>query len=241
MRFHLPKPMHGWREFVGEVGIIVLGVLIALAAQAIVENFREAQVKRETIKAAKVELATALGDFVNRRLLEPCIDRRFDEISKLLSKSEKPGYRAPTWIGRPQFWGFDTSAWDAATANGRVALLSLEDQTTFGGIYAQLRDVHSLEQDEQKAWAEIRRLENLPDVDPQTRNAVQSALSQAKLVNFNIRVDLEQPLARAEKMGIVRNLTPKGASPSICLPLNTPRAEAIRNVEAFFGDTLGEP
>jgi uncharacterized membrane protein YraQ (UPF0718 family) len=29
MHFHLPKPLHGWREFKGEVGIIVLGVLIA--------------------------------------------------------------------------------------------------------------------------------------------------------------------------------------------------------------------
>lgn len=27
MDFHLPKPLHGWREFVGEVAIIVLGVL----------------------------------------------------------------------------------------------------------------------------------------------------------------------------------------------------------------------
>ena len=29
MHLHLPKPLHGWRAFVGEVGIIVLGVLIA--------------------------------------------------------------------------------------------------------------------------------------------------------------------------------------------------------------------
>jgi hypothetical protein len=30
MHFHLPGPLHGWREFAGEVGIIVLGVLIVL-------------------------------------------------------------------------------------------------------------------------------------------------------------------------------------------------------------------
>jgi hypothetical protein len=28
MHFHLPKPLHGWRAFAGEVGIIVVGVLI---------------------------------------------------------------------------------------------------------------------------------------------------------------------------------------------------------------------
>ena len=38
MHFHLPKPLHGWREFVGEVGIIVIGVLIALGAQQVVED-----------------------------------------------------------------------------------------------------------------------------------------------------------------------------------------------------------
>ena len=37
MHFHLPKPLHGWRAFAGEVGIIVIGVLIALGAQQHVE------------------------------------------------------------------------------------------------------------------------------------------------------------------------------------------------------------
>lgn len=33
IRFRIPTPLHGWREFAGEVGVIVLGVLIALGAQ----------------------------------------------------------------------------------------------------------------------------------------------------------------------------------------------------------------
>jgi hypothetical protein len=37
MHVHLPKPLHGWREFAGEVGIIVFGVLIALGAEQLVE------------------------------------------------------------------------------------------------------------------------------------------------------------------------------------------------------------
>ena len=41
MHFHLPKPLHGWREFAGEVGIIVIGVLIALGAEQVVENVRD--------------------------------------------------------------------------------------------------------------------------------------------------------------------------------------------------------
>lgn len=37
MHFHLPKPLHGWHKFAGEVGIIVVGVLIALASEQVVE------------------------------------------------------------------------------------------------------------------------------------------------------------------------------------------------------------
>jgi len=40
MHFRLPKPLHGWREFIGEVAIIVLGVLIALSAEQAIENWR---------------------------------------------------------------------------------------------------------------------------------------------------------------------------------------------------------
>ena len=33
MHFHLPKPLHGWQELPGEIGVIVIGVLIALSAE----------------------------------------------------------------------------------------------------------------------------------------------------------------------------------------------------------------
>jgi len=41
MHFHLPKPLHGWREFAGEVGIIVLGVLIALGLGQVAQAWNE--------------------------------------------------------------------------------------------------------------------------------------------------------------------------------------------------------
>ena len=46
MHLHLPKPLHGWREFAGEVGVIVLGVLIAIALEQAVEAIHwQAQVR----------------------------------------------------------------------------------------------------------------------------------------------------------------------------------------------------
>ena len=37
MDIHKPKPWHGWREFLKEYAIIVVGVLTALAAEQVVD------------------------------------------------------------------------------------------------------------------------------------------------------------------------------------------------------------
>lgn len=53
MDIHKPKPVRQWRELVGEVGIIVLGVLIALGAEqavAALEWRHKAQVAQRTMR-----------------------------------------------------------------------------------------------------------------------------------------------------------------------------------------------
>jgi isocitrate dehydrogenase len=69
---HLPKPLHGWREFVGEVGIIVLGVLIALGAEQVAETIHglvEAKYARQAIRKQSLVLAdrTDLRSVAHRR------------------------------------------------------------------------------------------------------------------------------------------------------------------------------
>jgi hypothetical protein len=57
MDVHLPKPLHGWRAFAGEVGVIVLGVLIALGAQQLAENLAW----RQKVDAALADMNNELG------------------------------------------------------------------------------------------------------------------------------------------------------------------------------------
>jgi hypothetical protein len=64
MHIHLPKPSHGWREFLGEVGVIVIGVLIALGAEQAVEAaHHRSQVHEMTAKlrAESLENRHVLG------------------------------------------------------------------------------------------------------------------------------------------------------------------------------------
>ena len=82
MHFRLPKPLHGWREFAGEVGIIVLGVLLALGAEQVVESVQWASKAR----AAKFELhqqivlAWVFGQ--EREALRQCVDQYLTGLAK---------------------------------------------------------------------------------------------------------------------------------------------------------------
>jgi len=63
MHVHLPKPLHGWRAFVGEVGIIVVGVLIALGAEQMVEALHWRSEVAGFRSAVRQEVALDLGTY----------------------------------------------------------------------------------------------------------------------------------------------------------------------------------
>jgi hypothetical protein len=120
MHFHLPKPLHGWREFAGEVSIIVLGVLIALGAEQVVERFTWAQRARSAQEAMSKELLWDDGPQVYQRAaLHNCLQAKLDDIRSAV-EANRPraeivkltaGYKLP-------FLTYDSLAHDSANASG---------------------------------------------------------------------------------------------------------------------------
>src|SRR5436190_21182544 len=91
MRFHLPKPLHGWREFAGEVGIIVVGVLIALGAQQLVENWQWDQKAAQTKKILDAELHRNAVSAYKWLTVAPCVDQQLVSIDKALATDRQSG------------------------------------------------------------------------------------------------------------------------------------------------------
>src|SRR5690348_2807031 len=101
MHFHLPKPLHGWREFAGEVGIIVVGVLIALAAEQVVEGFHERSLRSEARTSIDDEISQNLDAFRRRAEVQQCINARLREVESLLTGIPMGApLPRPLWIGR---------------------------------------------------------------------------------------------------------------------------------------------
>jgi hypothetical protein len=96
MQFHLPKPLHGWRAFAGEVGIIVIGVLIALSAEQLVEDLHWRGEVRKADKRIRDDVSYDLTNATERFAIDPCLRPRLAEIRDQLLKNDTawPGSQA---------------------------------------------------------------------------------------------------------------------------------------------------
>lgn len=237
MHVHLPKPLHGWRVFVGEVGIIVIGVLIALGAEQLVEAGHRKQQAAEADDGIRNELGFNLGRLQSRTSIHACVARRINEIQALLDgAADKPEIATPSWIGRPQYWAFASSQWQAESQAGRAALVDPHRLSAYAVMYARMQDLNEEMGLEQADWAKLRTLEHVRHLDPAAAFELNTTLQDARYRDWRLALVTSQLFAMANSLGVraTRNATP--ASASVCLPITTTRAEANRLSVWPFGE-----
>lgn len=240
MHFHLPKPLHGWRELAGEVGIIVLGVLIALGLEQVVVAIQQRRASEEARKSVQAEISANVRRLLGRAQLQTCLDRKLNEIGALLAAAgdgtPKPH---PSWVSRPTFWSLSTGNWQAATAAGRAALLSKEDQIQLGTFYAVFDFLNREQEREQLAWGHLRGLEDWSGpLGPTARFGFTQALQDARYSDYRIKTDITGLLGGMHSAGIPIPRPSTAHSHAICIPITTPRptAEAISRRTIQLGD-----
>lgn len=146
--------MHGWREFIGEVGIIVIGVLIALGAEQVVEAARW----REQVSAGREALrADYIGIIVDAREREgedACIRRRLSDLTLLLNKS---GGNLPPLgtIGNPPGRLWYPDSWDSLVASNVSVHMPRDEMLAYAGIATQARMADATSQQEMDEWAKL--------------------------------------------------------------------------------------
>jgi hypothetical protein len=238
MHFHLPKPLHGWREFAGEVGIIVIGVLIALGAGQVVEWLHDRQVAEDARQNVRAEAKLDLGFIQGRIDAQRCIEARLAELSMILGNAGEGSLDPPpTWISKPPTVPFFTARWQAATASGRNSLFAAKEQEQFGTLYQIFNRYNDYQPREQEVWADLRALETWRGpIGPEARVAFAKSLQQAKYLAWDLNYAGTYALKTGAEMGLLSKSAPGDQDP-ICLPITTPRADALRQLNA----PLGEP
>jgi hypothetical protein len=180
MHVHLPKPLHGWREFTGEVGIIVLGVLIALAAEQVIERLHWKHVLTEYRAALHEEIAHNIGTYSYRMQQDRCANARAAELQRWLD-SWRAGHPLAIRgeIGVPQSLMVFNGVW--GSRNAEVASrMPLAEQLAYSKLYDRFsaNEAHRLA--ERGVWMALGSYEDAADLDHQDQIRLQGLINEAR-------------------------------------------------------------
>jgi hypothetical protein len=189
MHVHWPKPLHGWREFLGEVGIIVLGVLIALGAEQVIEMVHwQTQVRAER-RALEGEVRYNLGAALYRIAEQHCIDGRLNEIAIVFQRhaADQPlQLRAP--VLRPVLWVGTTGTWDIAASGQALTHMPLDEKLRFSDAFGTFRAFTSLRGEEDEVWRTFSLLDQVGVLNDSDWSRLHAAYADAKSISDRMRL-----------------------------------------------------
>lgn len=172
----------GWREFLKEVGIIVLGVLIALGAEQTAVAVHEASKAARAEALVRDEFALNVAFARERLASTPCMLSRLDELRRVLLKtSDRMALPDLGEIGRVPDRPFEWEAWKAMVSAGLVDHLPGQRQWSYQHIYLNGGANDATQQEEQRDWATLYSLSGASRfIDTRTREQLLQVIEQAR-------------------------------------------------------------
>lgn len=204
IRFRIPTPLHGWREFAGEVGVIVLGVLIALGAQQVAEDIGWRQKVDAAVADMKNELGSGDGPEAYERItLHDCVATHLDKVRAAVEQGDRLGSRKLI----DQFWvpnrTWDSLARDAANTADVAAHMPHERMLQYRIAYEVVPDMQRLAE---KELGDLGRFRALPTSGGQLTTIEKlseiEALEALKVDNDTFKRESTFLLLRLRMMGV---------------------------------------
>lgn len=200
MKVALPKPLHGWREFLGEVGIIVIGVLIALGAQQVVEDWQW----RQRTDDARVGLARETGAMTSqlyeRLVVQRCLLGRLASLADRLEKTGTDWKASPEQFMasqrffanslpvayRPPRRDLVDGIWVNTQSDGTLAHLPRDEAERLAAVYANARNIQLLFDQEQQMAATLGPLARDLILAPGDRTRMLQAVYSLDRLNSSV-------------------------------------------------------
>jgi hypothetical protein len=212
MEVHKPKLWRGWREFLREYAIIVLGVLTALTAEQTVEGVH----LHERVGQARERL---VGEVQHQYLVDeeflavqPCLERQLDRIEQAVLNSGATLSPLPinadarahiSFVYRAPSRSWTDSAWQSTIAEGLTSRFSPTERRMLPVHYSQMGRMRVLAEQEVTAAGQLL------------------ALSKPLPMDGRIKVDyvgiIEQERQRSEGMAVLaRDMNPGHRDARLC-------------------------
>ena len=204
MEIHKPKPVHNWRELLTELGIVVLGVSIALAAEQTVEYFHWRAQVVEAREFIATEMAGDLRLAIYRMRTATCTERRLDELGAVLDGAARTGKLPPLGdISMPPRGYWPSGAWESVVASQTATHFPRQQLADITLTYKIVTKLEEYTADEFAAWNSLyamtgpgRRL------DPASEARLRDALSHARSVGRLVAIMSDQLAARVNTLGL---------------------------------------
>lgn len=187
MQFHLPKPLHGWRAFVGEVGIVVLGVLIALGAGQVVEDLHWRGEARDFRAAVDSEVDYNLAAYDCRLGQSRCVERRLAELEEW-SAEQRAGKASSLLreISYPLRLMPISAIWNSRSAD-LSAHIPAEARLTYSDLYSAMANLWELEEAERETWLNLNGFNHATKLSPDELIRLDALIFRAKTLDQLVR------------------------------------------------------
>lgn len=228
MHINVPKPLHGWRALFNEVGIIVLGILIALSLEQLIQSMHEKRIAGEARESVKAEVRENLFWIEWREKREPCIRRRYTELNDLLQRA-RSGEATPLvqQLGVLPHGKITNLRWEANAQAGRASLFSGEEQRVLGNLYFTTAQFRAAQDQEEVIWSKMRFIQGLPRFSPLEAHDFATLLAEARYQNWVVILSIYRAHQWAARLQLAaanpgRIEGPASAKPQICRELTAP-------------------
>jgi hypothetical protein len=204
MRVKLPKPLHGWRAFVGEVGIIVLGVLIALAFGQLVDAWQWRDKVSHAEAAMRLELAEDDGpQAYGRALIGQCLDMQIARIHDGAGSASADQMRQWTAAYTPPFRTWDSEAWKVVVASDIGSHMGSDRLIAWSAAYRPLPGMTDGNEREAQLVVELRN--SVPpagDLSSSDLRSLRMTAGQLRLANHRFMTGSLLLLGRMRDLGV---------------------------------------
>lgn len=183
--------MRGWRQLGMEVGVIVIGVLIALGAEQLVDDWNWRHKIEGQRKALDEDVYGMWHAMSARVVLQPCVDRRLKEL-QLVFQRQASGLPleiiAP--VGRPGVWSASQGALRMATADGSLSHMALADKQAYFDV-AESYDTFAIAAlEERTSWRALQSLNTPAGLDAtdwrELRGSLRDAVDSNRIMKTNL-------------------------------------------------------
>src|SRR5690349_21725044 len=211
------KTIRSWRDFFKEVGIIVLGVLIALAAEQAVDEWnwsREVAIVEDSLND---ELSDSLFAAQERVKIADCQRRTLDALDDLADSSHGTLVIRNPPVTRNRVWG--SAAWDAAVASGTIAHMPHDTRNLYANLFSFVHVFRDLNIRQEQLWASLSAYRRPRPFSDTSRDRFVETVAQLRALTSTMNLAAQQFVDQAKPLHV--ELTPADAA-ALRQPLQCP-------------------